>query len=180
MSGTTYRWLASLISALAWLPAIAYCESELNPTTDTQLAIAEARRIISDDPFVNLATVDDKGQARIRTMEHSGADEDMVVYLATIPNTRKLTQIKTNNKVTLFFDNADETAYVSIMGTASIHNDAATIIRHAWQTPKHRTQFWPEFPKGYVLIRVQPDWMEVITSKIAARDSDWRPQAVQF
>ncbi len=147
---------------------------------DRAAALQAAVAIINNDPFANLVTLDTSGQPRIRTMEHSPADANMVIYLATIPGTRKLAQIRAHPKVTLLFDNPNETAYVSIMGTASIHTDPATVQQHAWQSPEALKPFWPNFPRDYVLIRVEPQWLEVISPSIMARDSDWRPQAILF
>ena len=153
---------------------------DLNIAADRNAAIAAARAIISQDPFVNLVTVDRNGQPRVRTMEHSGADDNMVIYLATIPTTRKLNQIKANPQVTLLFDNPGETAFVTLMGTATVHTDPHTVRQHAWQSDASLAQFYPNFPQDYVLIAVKPRWLEVLSPTIQARDADWRPQAVVF
>ena len=70
--------------------------------------------------------------------------------------------------------------YVSIMGTATIHTDPATVTKHAWRKESARAFFWPDFPEDYVLIRVEPKWLEVVTPELKGREADWRPQAVTF
>ena len=85
-----------------------------------------------------------------------------------------------NPRVTLYFDNPDETAYVTIMGTATIHSDIDTVLASDWRSAEARARFWPDFPAGYVLLRIKPTWLEVVAPGIRANDKDWRPQAVSF
>lgn len=171
-----------LIVFLCWLgTSQVFAEpNELNLAEDRAAVLAAAKSIIESDPFMTLVTVDENGQPRTRTVEHSPPSTDMVIYISTIPNTRKLDQIRANSKVTLYFDGPDDTTYVSIMGRATIHTDAETILKHAWRTESARARFWPEFPEGYVLIRVEPSWLEVVSPGIDSRESDWRPQAIFF
>jgi general stress protein 26 len=147
---------------------------------DRDGALAAASTVIASDPYMTLITSDTAGQARARTIQFHGPDENFNFYVSTIPGTRKLQQIKDNPKVTLYFDNPEETAYVTVMGTATIHTDRETIVQHDWRTADSRARFWPDFPEGYVLIRIKPGWLEVVAPGIRARDSDWRPQAVVF
>jgi general stress protein 26 len=167
-----------------WICACATCAwadpAELYVAPDRDAVLAAARQIIESDPFMTLVTVDEDGQPRTRTVEHSPPDAHMVIYISTIPDTRKVDQIRTNPKVTLYFDGPGDTTYVSIMGTATIHTDPATVMKHAWRTESARAVFWPDFPEDYVLIRVEPTWLEVVTPELESRQADWRPQAVTF
>ncbi|MBT4160968.1 MAG: pyridoxamine 5'-phosphate oxidase family protein [Gammaproteobacteria bacterium] len=153
---------------------------ELNLAKDRDAVLTAARKIIESDPFMTLVTVDAQGQPRTRTVEHSPPDAEMVVYVSTIPSTRKLDQIQNNPKETLYFDGPDDKTYVSIMGHATVHTDIDTIIKNEWREEAAREKFWPDFPDNYVLIRIQPKWLEVVAPDIDSRESDWRPQAVIF
>ncbi len=153
---------------------------ELHLASDRDAVLKAAREIIAEDTFMTLITVDGNGQPRARTVEHSQPDEGMVIWIATIPTTRKLDQIRAHPKVTLYFDGAGDTSYVSVMGQATIHTDVETINKVTWREPEARARFWPDFPKNYVLIRVEPKWLEVVHPGIASRETDWRPQAVVF
>lgn len=147
---------------------------------DRDAALAAAREVISQDPFMTFISVDEKGQPRARTLQHSPPDDNMVMYFSTIPGTRKIDQILTHPKVTLHFDGPGDTSYVSIMGTATVHTDAESAIKHDWRDEDGLKRFWPDFPENYVLIKVEPEWLEVVHPDIDSRDSDWRPQAVTF
>jgi general stress protein 26 len=155
-------------------------DSALYIAPDRELLLSSAREIIASDPFMTLITVDEAGRARARTVEHSPPDEDMTIWISTIPSTRKLDQIQQNPKVTLYFDGPGDTSYVTIMGVASIHSDRDTAMSKTWRDPTARARFWPDFPKNYVLIRVKPSWIEVVADGIDSREKDWRPQAVLF
>ena len=153
---------------------------ELHLAEDRAATLKIAREIIAGDPFMTLVTVDQNGQPRARTVEHSVPDENMVIWISTIPGTRKLEQIKANPKVTLTFDNESETSYVTLMGKATIHTDLETIQKKAWRSDQQRALFWPDFPENYVLIKVEPKWIEVVAPSISSDEENWRPQAVTF
>lgn len=170
--------MRSLLILIFILPGIA--SAETYPAPDRDAALAAARAVIASDPFMTLITTDAAGQPRARTIQYHGPDENFVFLAATIPGTRKLAQIASNPLVTLFFDNPAETAYVTIMGTATVHSDSETVLASDWRNAQDRERFWPDFPDGYVLIRIQPSWLEVVAPGISARDNDWRPQAVSF
>ena len=163
---------------LLLLPAMS--QAELYLAENEAAVLAAAREIISQDTFMTFITVDESGQPRARTLQHSPPDENMVMYFSTIPGTRKTEQIESNPKVTLHFDGPGDTSYVSIMGHATVHSDVETILKHDWRDDAGRDRFWPDFPEGYVLIRVTPEWLEVVHPDIKSRDKDWRPQAVRF
>jgi general stress protein 26 len=171
---------AAILLAIAWISQ-AYAEAgQLNIATDRDAVLAVARQIIESDPFMTLVTVDEHGQPRTRTMEHSPPNDTMVIYLSTIPGTRKLAQIRANPNVTLYFDGPGDVTYLSIMGTATIHTDPETATKHAWRNEAARAKFWPSFPNNYVLIKVEPRWLEVVAPQVQSNDDDWRPQAVVF
>lgn len=182
--------MAVALAGCASLPKISYdfsfgndTKSELNIAEDREQVLAVAKRIIEDDAFMTFVSVDENGQPRARTVEHKKVvGDDFVVWFATIPGTRKLDQIRANSKVTLYFDGPAEFEYVTIMGRASIHIDRETVESVTWRDKEERDRFWPEFPNDYVLVRIAPRWLEVVSvgEGIDSRDSDWRPQAVVF
>jgi general stress protein 26 len=153
---------------------------ELNIAEDRESVLATARQMVQSDPFMTLVTVDEHGQPHARTMEHSPPDDNMVIYFSTIPGTRKLDQIQANPKVTLYFDGPGDVTYLSIIGKASVYTDPDTVRKHAWRSDDARARFWPNFPENYVLIKVEPRWLEVVAPDLQSREADWRPQAVVF
>jgi general stress protein 26 len=154
--------------------------AELHLAADEEAALAAARAIIAADPIAAMITVDADGQPRVRSVNASVPEADMTIWIATRPDTRKVAQIRENANVTLYF-NVDATAsYASIMGTATIHTDSATLATKNFFAEEELRAFWPDYPENFVLIRVQPSWLEVTGHGIGAHPESWRPQAVVF
>ena len=136
-----------------------------------------ARDIIETVRYGALATVDVDGQPRVRTVDPFPPTEDMTVWIATHPSTRKLAQIRANPRVTLYYTDPERAAYVTLMGRARIHEDAATKAK--WKHPDVE-RFYPDYPEDYALIEVVPERLEVLGRGIDADPRTWRPQSVRF
>ena len=65
------------------------------------------------------------------------------------------------------------------MGLATLHDDPATIRAKTFFEEAPLREFWPEYPKDFLLIRIRPQWIEVTGRGIAAHTGTWRPQAVE-
>lgn len=128
--------------------------------------------------YCALITVDEKGQPRARTVDPFPPDKNFSVWIATRPNTRKVAQIAANPKVTLYYFDADERNYVTIMGTARLVTDDAT--KTAMRRPADSDRLYPEFPNDYLLIEVTPDWIEAIVPGYRGDRDTWRPASVHF
>jgi len=139
--------------------------------------LAAARRVMDADRWCALITADTQGQPRARTMEPFPPEEDLTVWIATNPSSRKVREIRDNPKVTLYYNDDAAESYVTIMGTARIHEDRETKMRR-----KHRLvgKYWPRFPEDYTLIEVKPTWLEVVVPGIPNHPKTWRPQEVRF
>ena len=169
---------AILVSATASL-----AQSGGDTAPDRAELLAAARQVIAADPVAALVTVDEEGAARIRSVEvrpPDDGDPDFVIWLATQPRTRKVGQIEADPRVALYFESDDDGAYLSIAGLATLHRDVETARRISWRTAEARAQFWPDFPQDYVLIRIVPQWLEVIGFGIEADEETWRPRRVEF
>jgi len=139
--------------------------------------LAAARRVMGADPLCALITTDAQGHPRARTVEPFPPEPDLTVWIATNPSTRKVGEIRDNPRVTLYYDDDPGESYVTIMGTARIHEDLETKLRR-----RHRLieKYWPAFPEDYTLIEVKPIWLEVVVPGIPNHPKTWRPQEVRF
>ncbi len=139
--------------------------------------LTAARQLMTKDFNAAFITVDADGQPRARTMEPFPPEADWTIWLATKPITRKVMQIQDNSQVTLYYNDDAAMAYVTIMGTATLHDDSDSKARK-----KHRLipVYWPDYPDDYLLISVKPAWLEITTLKIPIDPETWRPQAVRF
>ena len=141
--------------------------------------INAAQEIMNDAQTCALISLDNDGNARVRTMDPFPPEKDLVVWFGTNLHSRKVEQIRKNNKVTLYYLDKDATGYVTIHGAAELVDDGSSKEKYWKETWKN---FYPNYPEGYALIKVIPLWMEVIseTRGILGDDKTWEPQKIIF
>ncbi|MGI9541783.1 MAG: pyridoxamine 5'-phosphate oxidase family protein [Cyclobacteriaceae bacterium] len=141
--------------------------------------LSVAREVIQATPNCALITLDGEGRARVRAMDAFLPDENWVVWLATRPKSRKVAQINEDPRVTLYYFDHTNPGYVMIYGQAEL-------VENAQQKNEHWKEGWEEFypnPKeDLLLIKVTPQWMEVLSTKhqILGDSVTWQPKSVQF
>ena len=141
--------------------------------------IAAAREIIASQQYCALITQDQEGRAQVRTVNPFPPEEDMSVWIATSPLTRKVQHIRHDSHVTLYYaDHAKATGYVSIKGHALLVDDRAEMI-------KRKRAYWDSaFPgfKNLVLIKVIPERLEVLNYSRGANGDPvtWSAPSVEF
>ena len=141
--------------------------------------IAEAREIMTSARYCALITIDGSGRAQARTMDAFAPDEKMSVWFGTNPLSRKVAEIRRHQRVTLYYFDRENQAYVTVHGIARLVNDAEEKARHwkdDWKT------FYPDRDKNYLLIEVRPLKLEVVNIKkgIVGDSRTWRPPTVTF
>lgn len=152
--------------------------SETNDSLKNKVVNA-AREIISSTNTCALITIDNEGIPRVRTMDPFLPENDFTVWFGTNPKTRKVDQIKNNPKVTLYYLASDDSGYVTIHGIAEIVNDEVEKEKR-WKDEWEA--FYQNKTNDYVLIKVSPKWMEVIsyTHGIVSNTKTWEPPVVIF
>ncbi len=138
------------------------------------------RAIVNKDPTGALVTLDADGQPRVRSVDVRPLGPELVFWVATKPNTRKVSQIEEHPQVALYFNVDAEGSYVSVMGRARLVDDMETIKRISWRAPEVRSAFWPSFPQDYLLIEITPEWIEVTGEGVPADAETWRPAALEL
>lgn len=129
-------------------------------TVDRLLEVARANMKGAQNCF--LITVTATGQPTARMMLPFDAEDDLTVWLAASPNSRKVAEIRANDRVALAYDyGQQEGAYVTLLGTAAIVN-VLEVRRRYWR--RRFVKFWPDGPEGddYVLIRFTPTRLEMM------------------
>jgi len=167
------------ILVLLLFPSISFSQKpELSDSLKNELIIA-AREIITSASTCALITVDGKGIPRVRVMDPFLPENDFTVWFGTNPKSRKVAQIKHNPSVTLYYLANDESGYVTIHGTAQIVNDETE--KEKWWKNEWRA-FYPNRPADYTLIKVSPEWLEVISYAfgIVGDPITWEPLKVTF
>jgi general stress protein 26 len=141
--------------------------------------IATAREIMETARYCALITVDSKGRTHARTMDPFPPDENMLVWFGTNPRSRKVAEIRGNRRVVLYYFDRESAAYVTISGIARLVNDPKEKGRR-WKD--EWKAFYPDREKGYLLIAVTPNELEVVSEKkgIVGNTVRWTPPRVQF
>jgi general stress protein 26 len=125
-------------------------------SADSLLTIA--RTIIDSAKCRTLITVDENGKPQARAMSPFPPEENMIIWLGTSVNSRKVKQIKSNPQVMVYYYYSDGLSYVSVAGTARLVDDPEK-KSHYWK--EGWTRFYPDPEKDYILIQVSPERMEI-------------------
>ena len=141
--------------------------------------ISGAKEIIAAAGVCTLITMDEEGNARARAMDVFPPDNDFIIWFGTNPKSRKVDQIQHNPSVTLYYFDKATDGYVTIHGEAEIINSQNEKENH-WKEEWHN--FYPDYPENYTLIKVTPEWMEVISESrgISGDPLTWQPPVVWF
>ena len=146
---------------------------------DRESLIATAREIMKTARYCALITVDSAGRTHARAMDPFPPDEQMIVWLGTNPRSRKVAEIRRHPRVTLYYFDREDQAYVTISGLARLVQDPKEKAKHFKDEWK---DFYPDRQQSYLLIAVIPERLEVINQKkgIIGNSVTWTPPAVNF
>lgn len=147
-------------------------------SSDIKLMLA-AREIMISAESCALITLDQEGRPRVRAMDPFDPDDDFAVWLGTNSNSRKVDQIKNDPRVTLYYLEENDAGYVMIYGTAYLVDDKEEKEKR-WK-PEWEA-FYPGDREGYLLIKIIPEWMEVVsyTYGFLGDPENWEPPKVIF
>jgi len=160
-------------------PFNCFCQkSETIDTTNRNL-INAAREIMVDAGTCALITLDKEGRPRVRTMDPFLPENDLTVWFGTNSKSRKATQIKQDQRVTLYYLDSDASGYVMLYGLAELvdnQKEKEKRWKEEWE------DFYPNNKENYILIKVIPEWMEISSVKrgIVGDSITWQPQNVIF
>jgi general stress protein 26 len=131
-------------------------------TAEYLLKVTRATMACAEHCF--LITLDPSGRPQARLMLPFGPEEDLVVWMAASPASRKARELQADPRATLAYDCAGEGAYVTLLGAATVARDRDLCERY-WR--RRFIRFWPEGPEGddYALIRFVPDRIELMNDQ---------------
>jgi general stress protein 26 len=132
---------------------------EFANSENNNLTIA-AREIMTSSKTCALITLDSEGRPRVRTMDPFLPETDFTVWFGSNPKSRKVDQIKKDPRVTLYYLANDDSGYVMIHGIAQIV-DTQEEKDKRWKV--EWKAFYPNKSEDFLLIKVSPKWMEVIS-----------------
>jgi general stress protein 26 len=140
-------------------------------------ALSVARDIIATARFATFVTLGDAGTPQARIVDPLLPDAELVTYVATNPKSRKVREIRKDSRVTLLYFDPARPGYVTLVGRAHEVTGSEKQAHHKndWQA------FFPaERPASYVLYRIVPSRVEVVSAKdgLPGDPSTWRPEIV--
>ena len=152
--------------------------TEPNNSTEEQL-ITAAREIMKAARTCVLITLDGKSNPMARIMDPFPPENDFTVWFGTKSQSRKVNQIKNNSTVTLYYQDSDASGYVVIHGNAQIVDDQKEKEKR-WKD--EWKAFYPNNKDGYILIKVSPKWMEILSFPrgIVGDSNTWQTPVVTF
>lgn len=155
---------------------------ELVGGNDRELMLATARSIMKKVGHAALVTIDDGQLPRVRSMGTREPEDDLTVWMLTSGVSRKVAQIRARPEVSLHYVDIDEVAEVTVMGIATVHDDPETLGSKNFYSQEQIAQWWPGFPNGYVMISVQPLWLEISVpgTGIKGDRNRWRPAGLEL
>jgi general stress protein 26 len=141
--------------------------------------IQTAREIIASTKTCALTSLGLDGYPKIRTMGPFPPEDDMTIWFATNPKSRKVIEIKNNEKVGLHYADKDDSGYVSLYGNAEIINDPEEKAKR-WKD--EWIAFYPDREESYILIKFTPNRLELISeSRNLLGDAvTWTPEIYYF
>lgn len=164
---------------LLTLPFKSFSQNTAQEDSSNTKLMNAAREIMAAAGTCALITLDEKGLPMARVMDAFLPESDFTVWFGTNPKSRKVNQIKNNPNVALYYLDSDASGYVVIHGIAHLVDDQKEKEKR-WKDEWEA--FYPNRPEGYLLIKVSPERMEVIsyTHGIIGDPATWQPPVVLF
>jgi general stress protein 26 len=121
--------------------------------------------------------LDAKNQLRARIVEPFLPEKNHIIWMATNPKSRKVTQLKRNSTTTLHYFDKNKLAYVSLMGNAYLVTDDS-IKNTKWKVGWEK--FYPNRTTDYLLIKFVPKTLELISisNGFFGDKTTWKPHKV--
>ncbi len=150
-----------------------------NTSFSKEVLIKAAKEIMNSTGICALITQDKNGISRVRMMDPFPPEENLAVWFGTNPTSRKVAQIKQNKLVTIYYRDKDDSGYVTIHGKATLVDNQQEKNKHWKETWK---SFYPNKKESYILIKVIPIWMEIVSPprNIVGSDKTWEPPTAYF
>jgi general stress protein 26 len=138
-----------------------------------------AKEIIANSQSCALITIGEDDSPRARAMDPFPIEENFTVWFGTNPKSRKVSQIQKDPRVTLYYINKDISGYVVISGTAELVTNQ-TLKNKYWK--REWESFYIDNRENYLLIKVNPIWMEVLSPKHDINNDTvtWNPPRINF
>ncbi len=142
------------------LPIHVNAQEEMPVSFERDTLLTVAREIMQDARYCGLVTLNESGQPHVRTMDPFPPEENMVVWFGTNSNSRKVKEIRNDNRVSIYYADPEGSGYVVIEGSAYIIDDTDEKALH-WKNEWE--YYYKDQKEAYILIKVVPEQMEIVS-----------------
>lgn len=138
-----------------------------------------ARKIMESSNYCALISFGMDGYPNARMMDPFPPDKDMAVWMGTNSKSKKVKEIKNNNNILLYYEAPGGDGYVSLKGTGYIIDTEKEKVKY-WK--KSWEQFYPTDKKNFILIKVIPKKLEIVSYKngLTGDPVTWKAPSVKF
>ena len=138
-----------------------------------------ANSIINDSHSCVFITLDSNNKPTSRLMDPNIYNNDFEIYLVTNPNSRKVSHIRNDSRITLNFSHNDGRSYVSINGTAKLINELDQKKKY-WKSDW--TPYYKDLNRDCILIKINPKSLEIVSTSnnILSNPLTWEPTTIIF
>lgn len=167
------------LAIILQLPLGIFAQENKEPQFDRDTLITTARIMMETARYCAIITLDTTGHPDVRIMDPFSPDADMVVWLGTNLNSRKVKQIMDDSRVTLYYQAPNKVGYVVIKGQAYIVDDT---LKKQIYWKEEWSSFYSDKKSNYTLIKVVPDKLEIIDYQhgITGDSKTWAVPFVKF
>jgi general stress protein 26 len=132
----------------------------MNTLTTDQLLDA-ARALVKSTEYCFFITERSDGHPHARLMQPYEPEKDFTIYFGASPRSRKVREVLKHPNVAIAFYNQQETAYLTMLGSATVVEDIALREKY-WRS--NWNDLFPGGPESseYVLIKFVPDRIEMM------------------
>lgn len=166
-----------LLGSIAVLLLASSAPAQTPARRDSILRVARA--LVAGARYAALVTSRPDGPPHVRTVDPFAPDSGFVIWIGTNPRTRKVSEIRRDPRVTLYWFDPKALGYVTLEGRARLVDDPA--LKRRRFKPEWKA-FYPDPARDYLLIEVRPTRMEVVSPGhgITGDSLTWRPPSVPF
>lgn len=176
---TTLERIIRYLMILSLLPIGIFTQEAQQSDHNQDSLISAAEELMLEARYCALITLDETGHPQARTMDPFPPDSNMVVWFGTNLNSRKVKEIKKNQKATLYYEAPNAGGYVILKGDAYIENDSEQKIKY-WKSEWE--VFYPKSKENYTLIKFIPVRLEIVdyTRKIVGDSVTWEVPSIDL
>lgn len=175
------RIVALVLLVAASPPWSARADTPQAATPERSRVIAAAREVIQKARYCTMVTIGRDGHPQARMVDPFPPEEELTVWIATNPLTRKVREVGKDRRVTLLYFDPAARAYVTLLGRAELVRDRGEKAKR-WK--EEWTGFYKDDNRGddYLLIRVRPLRLEVVSEAhgLTNDPKTWQPVIVEW